>query len=71
METSTTTEGHQTKSPKRWPLRYTSRLRLIDAGVVVWAVAGAFGIRFGFADIGDSQVREVDYLLLSIALVIG
>ncbi|WP_229666567.1 sugar transferase [Pseudarthrobacter polychromogenes] len=47
------------------------RLRLIDAGIVIWAVAGAYGIRFGFWDLGDGQVKEAEYVQLSIALVIG
>ncbi|MBE4717482.1 polyprenyl glycosylphosphotransferase [Pseudarthrobacter sp. AB1] len=34
----------------------------------MWAVAGAFGVRFGFADIGEGQIRDVDYLLLSVLL---
>lgn len=54
-----------------WRRRYSSRLRLIDAGVVTWAVAGAFGIRFGIPDIDSSSVRDIDYLVLSIALVVG
>ncbi|TAP39122.1 sugar transferase [Arthrobacter sp. S39] len=53
-----------------WRAKYTSRLRIIDAGVVVWAVAGAFGLRFGFPDLGGSSVRDVDYIFLSLGLVI-
>ncbi|MFF1252981.1 sugar transferase [Pseudarthrobacter sp. NPDC058329] len=55
----------------RWRSRYSSRLRLIDAGVVIWAVAGAFGIRFGFPDIDSSSVRDADYVLLSVLLVLS
>ena len=40
-----------------WRGKYSTRLRLVDAGVVIWAVAGAFGVRFGFSDIG-SEHRE-------------
>lgn len=49
----------------RWRVKYARRLRVIDAGVVLWAVAGAFGVRFGFKDIGSGSVRDADYLVLS------
>ena len=52
-----------------WARRYSARLRLVDAGVVIWAVVGAFVVRFGFDEVDRRQVREVDYLLLSIALM--
>jgi exopolysaccharide biosynthesis polyprenyl glycosylphosphotransferase len=52
-----------------WRQRYATRLRVVDAGVVIWAVAGAFGVRFGFVDIGEPASKDVDYLLLSCLLV--
>ena len=54
-----------------WRRRYSTRLRIVDAGVVVWAVAGAYGVRFGFSDINASTSRDVDYLLLSVFLAIA
>lgn len=48
-----------------WRRQYSGRLRLLDAGVVVWAVAGAFGVRFGFSDLSNIPLRDVDYLVLS------
>ncbi|XAS71263.1 sugar transferase [Micrococcaceae bacterium Sec5.1] len=51
-----------------WQRRYTQRIRVVDAAVVVWAVAGAFGVRFGFTDINSGHAEDVDYLLLSAAL---
>jgi exopolysaccharide biosynthesis polyprenyl glycosylphosphotransferase len=54
-----------------WRTRYSSRLRLLDAGVVIWAVAGAFLIRFGFPGIDTKEVRDVDYVVLSLGLVVG
>lgn len=54
-----------------WRAKYVARLRLIDSLVVVWAVAGAFGIRFGFSDLGNGEIRDMDYLLLSVFLVIA
>lgn len=71
MTTSTTTGQVSAKIAAGWRSRYSSRLRLVDAGVVVWAVAGAYGIRFGFANIDNRNVREIDYLVLSVALVIA
>ncbi|MFF1382207.1 sugar transferase [Arthrobacter sp. NPDC058288] len=54
-----------------WRRRYSSRIRFIDAGVIIWAVAGAFGIRFGIPDLDTSHIRDSDYVLLSIALVVA
>lgn len=54
-----------------WRRTYSRRLQLIDAGVVVWAVAGAFAVRFGFWDSGRGELRETDYLVLSVSLIIA
>lgn len=53
-----------------WRRSYPTKLRLIDAGVIVWAVAGAYGVRFGFADLAGPQSSEVAYLLLSAFLLV-
>jgi exopolysaccharide biosynthesis polyprenyl glycosylphosphotransferase len=66
-----TTERPKTKGREDWRFKYSWRLKLVDAGVVVWAVAGAFGVRFGFSDISASTSRDVDYLLLSAVLVVA
>lgn len=47
------------------------RLQIVDAFVVIWAVAGAYGVRFGFGEIGSGSVRDVDYLYLAAVLTIG
>ncbi|MDF2048845.1 sugar transferase [Arthrobacter sp. Cr_A7] len=60
-------ELHQVRN---WRIKYVNRLRIVDAGVVVWAVAGAFGVRFGFYEPGN-QTRETDYVILSIALALS
>lgn len=52
-----------------WRRRYPGRLRAIDAAVVIWAVAGAFGVRFGFAD--NAETKDGEYVLLAIALVVA
>lgn len=54
-----------------WRGRYTRRLRLVDAGIIVWALAGAFGVRFGFSDLGQGEIRDGEYLLLSASLAFG
>jgi exopolysaccharide biosynthesis polyprenyl glycosylphosphotransferase len=54
-----------------WRQRYSRRLRILDAGVVVWAIAGAFGVRFGFTELGRGEVRDADYMLLSVILVVA
>ncbi|MBT2533312.1 sugar transferase [Arthrobacter sp. ISL-48] len=59
-------KGHQD-----WRNKYALRLKVVDAGVVVWAVAGAYGVRFGFSDISAGGATDVDYFLLSIVLVIA
>ncbi|MEV8147992.1 sugar transferase [Arthrobacter sp. NPDC080073] len=47
------------------------RLRFIDAFVVIWAIAGAYGVRFGFMDIDRPIPRDVDYFLLSAILILS
>ncbi|MEQ4518749.1 sugar transferase [Pseudarthrobacter sp. B907] len=54
-----------------WRSKYSSRLRIIDAGVVVWAVAGAYGVRFGFSDIDSDTTQDVGYVVLSAALMLA
>lgn len=43
----------------------------MDALAVVWAIAGAFAVRFGFSDLGRGETRDVDYVILSSALAIA
>ncbi|MGO4234684.1 sugar transferase [Pseudarthrobacter sp. YAF2] len=43
----------------------------MDALVVLWAVAGAFGVRFGFSDISNGDVRDADYLVLAAVLAVA
>lgn len=54
-----------------WRSRYARRLRLVDAFVVLWAVAGAFGVRFGFSDLDAGTSQDIDYILLSVILVVA
>lgn len=61
----------KTQDQDPWRRRYSRRLRLVDGFVVVWAVTGAFAVRFGFPEIQSSSDRGVDYLLLSVLLVVA
>lgn len=64
-------QGEQLGTPRAlesWQRKYPGRLRAIDAAVVVWAVAGAFGVRFGFAD--NAAPKDGEYILLSLALIV-
>jgi exopolysaccharide biosynthesis polyprenyl glycosylphosphotransferase len=54
-----------------WRARYKFRLSIVDACVVVWAVVGAYAVRFGFSDLSDGSLRETDYLVLSVALAVA
>lgn len=58
------------KEVRDWRSRCSRQLRIVDAFVVTWAVAGAYVIRFGwgpdFAVAGEESV----YVWLSIALVV-
>jgi exopolysaccharide biosynthesis polyprenyl glycosylphosphotransferase len=54
-----------------WRIKYAWRLKAVDAGVVIWAVAGAYGVRFGFVDRSAGASRDIDYLLLSTVLVVA
>ncbi|WP_258229183.1 sugar transferase [Arthrobacter sp. HMWF013] len=64
-------EVERLTASRTWRRRYSQRLRILDAGVVIWAVAGAFGVRFGFSELGSGDVRDADYLLLSGVLAIA
>lgn len=58
--------GHE-----QWRRKYALRLKLADAFVVLWAVAGAFVVRFGFSEPQSGSDRDIDYVLLSAVLIIA
>lgn len=53
-----------------WRARSSRRLRVVDAFVVVWAVAGAFIIRFGIEPDFVVAGQEFNYAWLSVALAV-
>lgn len=57
-------------SSSDWRTRSSRRLRIVDAFVVVWAVMGAYIIRFGFETEPLIPGKEVSYVWLSVALAI-
>lgn len=54
-----------------WRSRTSRRLRVVDAFVVIWAVAGAYVIRFGLEPDFVVDGQEITYVWLSVALVIA
>ncbi|MEW9872764.1 sugar transferase [Arthrobacter sp. HS15c] len=55
----------------QWRRKYSTRLKLVDAFAVLWAVAGAFVVRFGFTELQGENDRDVDYVLLSAVLIVA
>lgn len=53
---------------KAWRLTYARRLVVIDAAVVLWAVAGAYVVRFGYTDDPVVDASDVSYQWLAIGL---
>ncbi|WP_423182232.1 sugar transferase [Arthrobacter sp. NyZ413] len=54
-----------------WRLRTSRVLRVLDAFVVVWAVAGAYVIRFGVEPSFEITHDSPNYVWLSIAIVVA
>lgn len=54
-----------------WRLRTSRRLRIVDAFVIIWAISGAYIVRFGFDPNSTVDGQDITYLALSIALVIA
>ncbi|WP_370873146.1 sugar transferase [Arthrobacter bambusae] len=53
-----------------WRVRTSRTLRIVDAFVIIWAVAGAYGIRFGLDSGFTVSGRDSSYVWLSIVLAI-
>lgn len=56
------------QEPDPWRRRYARRLQIVDASLVAWAVAGAYGVRFVLADLPEGPGQEGPYIALSFAL---
>lgn len=54
-----------------WRLRTSRRLRVVDAFVIIWAIAGAYIVRFGLEPNFVVDGQEITYVWLSAALVIA
>ncbi|WP_261619888.1 sugar transferase [Pseudarthrobacter equi] len=57
-------------STEDWRRKTARRLRIVDAFVIVWAVAGAYVIRFGIESELDISGREFNYLGISVGLAL-
>lgn len=53
-----------------WRARTSRRLRVVDAFVISWAIAGAYIVRFGIDPSFVGQGQEFSYAALSVALVL-
>lgn len=56
------------RDTRDWRARYIRCLTFVDTFVVVWAVAGAYVVRFGFEAGPPSQGREDAYIFLAVGL---
>lgn len=54
-----------------WRVRTSRTLRVVDAFVVIWAVAGAYILRFGLGPASNVRDQEVTYIWLSFALAVA
>lgn len=63
--------GDVVKEARNWRTRCSRQLRIVDAFVIVWAVAGAYIIRFGWASDLAAAGQDVLYAWLSIVLAIS
>lgn len=54
-----------------WRVRTSRKLRVVDAFVIVWAIAGAYIVRFGLEPNFVVQGQEITYIWLSVALVLA
>lgn len=65
---STMTMGSTLGTDSSWRVRTPRVLRLVDAFVVTWAVAGAFVVRFGLESNVVNSGQELGYAIFSVAL---
>lgn len=54
-----------------WRVRASRNLRVIDAFVIIWAIVGAYVIRFGAEPDFVALGQEANYLLLSVVLSVA
>src|SRR5688572_24089030 len=64
-------ERRANNSRSDWRGRYSRRLLLLDAGVILWAVTGAYGVRFGLSEINQGNNGDADYIWLSAVLAVA
>lgn len=62
--------GKSVKEQRDWRFRFGRQLRIIDALVITWAIAGAYVIRFGWTSDLVAAGQEVIYAWLSLLLAL-
>ncbi|SDT52887.1 Undecaprenyl-phosphate galactose phosphotransferase, WbaP/exopolysaccharide biosynthesis polyprenyl glycosylphosphotransferase [Pseudarthrobacter equi] len=55
---------------KGWRPKYARRLLLIDAAVTLWAVVGAYIVRFGYTDAPVVDASDITYQTFAIGLAV-
>ncbi|MDR6414881.1 sugar transferase [Pseudarthrobacter sulfonivorans] len=60
--------GDSVSEDANWRRRSSRRLRMVDAFVVIWAVVGAFLIRFGLDPDFNSSSQDAAYVWFSVVL---
>lgn len=63
--------SHTLGAKDNWRSRTSRRLRVVDAFVVIWAVAGAYIVRFGVEREFTAFTQESSYVLFSVGLAIS
>lgn len=53
-----------------WRVRTSRTLQVVDAFVILWAVAGAYVLRFGLEAGQNENAHETKYLLLSVVIAV-
>src|SRR5690349_6218604 len=54
-----------------WRSKYSRRIAVVDAAVIIWAVVGAYIIRFGLDAEQAPTEDESTYVWISVSLVVG
>lgn len=63
--------GSCVKQESTWRAKYAYRLRIADTLAVIWALAGAYVVRFGVADSDNGEPYGLEYAALSVLLAVA
>lgn len=62
--------GVNVGSVSDWRLKYARRLAFVDAAVILWAVSGAYIMRFGVDQTTNRNEQDASYFMLSVVLFV-